>query len=558
MMSVGLLAFLAFLALAGYGHIQKKNRLKEAGRKIRTGWGHTPERKYSWEEFERVSHYFYRRQEDCPFYIDDITWNDLDMDQIFQRVNHTWSSAGEEYLYYLMRMPFFDCQEADRRNRLISWFQQEATGREAVQLEFCRMGRVRRVALADYIFRFAELPGRSPVQNWIQAGALLLALIGMLWNPAVFVTVAAGTAALNIFTYYSRKAEVENFFSCIGYLLAMADAAGNLKNLCTGAVKELGERAGKAGAVFSGIRKYAGLIRYQETVSGSLTDMLLDYIRMLFHIDLIAFETARRYVAAHQQEAAELYESLGMLESCAAIASYRESLDGYAVPEFAGDGSLRYRGINMYHPLIDRPVKNSIDEECCVLLTGSNASGKSTFLKTAAVNALFAQTIVTCLADSWQGCFYKMYSSMALRDDIRGGESYYMAEIRALKRILDQTGGKIPTLCFVDEVLRGTNTVERIAASSQILKNMPDRRTLCFAATHDIELTCILEGIYHNYHFEEEISEKDIYFPYRLTPGRAATRNAIKLLQLMGYDSRVTEAAEEAAKHFMETGEWEI
>ena len=78
-------------------------------------------------------------------------------------------------------------------------------------------------------------------------------------------------------------------------------------------------------------------------------------------------------------------------------------------------------------------------------------------------------------------------------------------EIKALKRILtaaEQTG--CPVLCFVDEVLRGTNTVERIAASSEILKYLKDKNVLCFAATHDIELTAILSGCYDNYHFQED------------------------------------------------------
>ncbi len=557
-MEFGLAAIAVLAAAALYGYIQKKKRLSDLKLRLRAGWGSVPAREYTWEEFERISHYFNRRREECGFYIDDITWNDLDMDDVFRLVNHTWSSVGEEYLYYLLRTPFFDRQEAERRNRLIGWFQQNQEGREQIELEFCRMGRVRRIALADYIFRFAELPGSSAARHWIQAFALIGAAAGVLWNPSVFIMASVGMVVLNVYTYYSKKAEVESFFSCIGYLLAMAEASRALSPLCTGELSELGQQAYQAGAVFLKVKKYARVIKYQETLSGSLADMIMDYVRILFHIDLIAFETVRGFVAAHQQEAAVLYESLGMLESCFAAASYRESLDAYAVPEFADAGPLQYRSRNMYHPLITDPVKNSLDEDTCVLLTGSNASGKSTFLKTAAINALFAQTIVTCPADSYQGSFYKIYSSMALRDDIRGAESYYIVEIRALKRILDQAGTGAPVLCFIDEVLRGTNTVERIAASAQILKNLPGRQVLCFAATHDIELTRLLEGIYHNYHFEEEVNDQDIYFPYRLMPGRAMTRNAIKLLKLMGYDNQIIEEAEEAAGRFVETGEWKL
>ena len=148
---------------------------------------------------------------------------------------------------------------------------------------------------------------------------------------------------------------------------------------------------------------------------------------------------------------------------------------------------------------------------------------------------------------------------MALRDDISGGESYYIVEIKALKRILDAAAsGEKPVLCFVDEVLRGTNTVERIAASTQILSSLSGSGILCFAATHDIELTGLLEKEFDNYHFEEEVKNGDICFNYRLQNGKATTRNAIRLLQLMGYDEKIIEKATHQAENFLATGDWKL
>lgn len=86
---------------------------------------------------------------------------------------------------------------------------------------------------------------------------------------------------------------------------------------------------------------------------------------------------------------------------------------------------------------------------------------------------------------------------------------------------------------------RGTNTVERIAASSEILKNLNTGRALCFAATHDIELTTILKDCYSNYHFQEEVTEDEVKFDYKLYAGPATTRNAIKLLNVIGYDKNI-------------------
>ena len=133
-----------------------------------------------------------------------------------------------------------------------------------------------------------------------------------------------------------------------------------------------------------------------------------------------------------------------------------------------------------------------------------------------------------------------------------------MVEIKSLKRILDLLSSEkeLPVLCFVDEVLRGTNTVERIAASTQILRSMAQKNCMCFAATHDIELTHLLEDDYHNYHFSETIEENDISFSYKIREGRASTRNAIRLLGIMGYEEEIIEEAEKMAGDFLATGVW--
>jgi len=149
---------------------------------------------------------------------------------------------------------------------------------------------------------------------------------------------------------------------------------------------------------------------------------------------------------------------------------------------------------------------------------------------------------------------------MALRDDLNAQNSYYIVEIKSLKRILDAVDkdDKRPVLCFVDEVLRGTNTVERIAASSEILKSLRYKNVLVFAATHDIELTYLLEKYYDNYHFQEEVTDDDVKFNYRLFTGPAVTRNAIKLLGVIGYNKNIIDAAESQAGYFIRSGSWKV
>ena len=112
-------------------------------------------------------------------------------------------------------------------------------------------------------------------------------------------------------------------------------------------------------------------------------------------------------------------------------------------------------------------------------------------------------------------------------------------------------------LCVIDEVLRGTNTVERIAASCEILKAFAQKNVLCLAATHDVELCTLLEDAYDQYHFQETVTEDTVEFDYRLRPGRATSRNAIRLLHILGFPEDIVENAHERADTYLETGKWE-
>jgi len=126
-----------------------------------------------------------------------------------------------------------------------------------------------------------------------------------------------------------------------------------------------------------------------------------------------------------------------------------------------------------------------------------------------------------------------------------------------LKRILDATDTAGETiLCILDEVLRGTNTLERIAASYQIMKILHGSNLICMAATHDLELTELLQDWYENYHFEETLTGEDITFCYELKKGPATSRNAIKLLKMLGYQNDMTREAEAMAQRFLESGRW--
>lgn len=525
--------------------------------KLYKEYGVLPPREYKPGRLEIISHYFEKHKD--GFFIDDITWNDLDMDEVFKRMNYTYSAAGEEYLYYVLRKPCMEESELLKREKIIDFISSHPDERVAFQLIYSKLGKTGKYSIYDYLDYLDGLGNRSNLQHYF-ALLLLLISIGVMFVNIPFGLVAFGIIMVyNNMSYFKVKNEIDPYITSFAYIFRLLEAVKKLQEHKSEVLSEEFKLLKKCSSSMNGFKTGSFLLMSTGRMSGSGNpiDILLDFIRMGFHLDLIKFNQMLSEVRKHISDIDLMITTVGKIEAMIAVGAYRTSLDSYCVPVFSKETEINAEG--MYHPLLDNPVKNSLRTKSSVLITGSNASGKSTFLKTVALNSIFAQTIHTCLAENYSGSMFRIISSMSLRDDVQGGESYYMVEIRALKRIMNMVKEEgEPVLCFVDEVLRGTNTVERIAASTQILKNLSAGNCLCFAATHDIELTYLLEQIYENYHFSEEFEGNDIYFTYKIINGRAQTRNAIKLLGIMGFSTEIIDVAEAMAGNFLETGVWQM
>ena len=530
-------------------------------RRIRRIFGTVPEREYSRDELDQISHYF-RRKMDGEFCIDDITWNDLDMDRIFMMMNQTMSSPGEDVLYEMLRRPLFSREEIREREKLITFFESHEKERSQMQLMLSGIGKTRLGSLADTILALNDAPKISLPVHIIMLAALLISLLMVLpLNPLAGFLLFFCFMTVNVAIYYGSSASgiIDVYMECFSRLMRMLDTADQFKTVKWPEVKKQMDAIDKSRRSFVKFRRKAIFLTGKNADSGDPLQLVLSYIRMVFHIDILFYNSILKEVQDKSPEIMSLIDNMGELDAAISIASFRHTLPIWCTPDFISyhkGEPVRLSAEGLYHPLISEPVANSIDASGGILITGSNASGKSTFLKNIAINSILAQTVNTCTCKSCTMPFLKVMTSMALRDDLERGESYFIVEIRSLKRILDESTKEEPLLCIVDEVLRGTNTIERIAASSEILKELTKKHVLAFAATHDIELTYILDGIYSNYHFEEEIRDHEVVFNYLLQKGPATTRNAIRLLDMLGYDPKLVKSATEAAATFQSTGVW--
>lgn len=545
---------LIILALVIWSMTNQNNLRKKLKLRLKEQWGEVPEEEYSSEKFISLKAY-YLAHKDERLDVDDITWNDLDMDEIFMLMNNTQSSIGEEYLYALLRKPCFSQEELAERNRLMKFFSGKEEERIQLQTALNSIGKLRSISVYEYINRLQEQTAKNNYAHYLMLVALIASISFIFVNPTLGGICTVAMVVNNIVQYYREKANIENYLIVFSYILRLLEGVKEIYKLDISEIKTYTDHLKQDVDQFKKFKRGASWLTSKK-VSGDFYEALMDYVRMLTHVDLIKYNSMLSFLKKNRDTLNRIYTNVGILDSMLAAASFRAYLPGFCEPELLKTGHPGITVTDLYHPLIDEPVINSISENRSVLLTGSNASGKSTFIKTLAINAILAQTIYTSVSKGYKGSFFMIYSSMALKDNLFGNESYYIVEIKSLKRILDRVNQEYPILCFIDEVLRGTNTLERIAASSRILAALARDNTLVFAATHDIELTHILEDDYSNYHFQERIENNQILFDYKLYKGKAVSKNAIKLLDMMGYPKEITASAESAAEDFLAQGEW--
>lgn len=519
----------------------KRNVRKRCIRKIREEFGTCPDMSGT-PEYKKIGILAGMAGKEKE--VDDITWSDLSMDTIFQRINRCESAAGEEVLYEMLHRTGKTKEEDAFLDSLLSFYEEKEDARVEAQKTLLKLGKTE---AAYYIPAYLNVLTESHVGN-IRIFRLLQAVLGtslifgiLLMQP-VFLSAALFTALVNVVLYSMKKGKYEQELSMLEAMVAVTDIARELGKSCP---DEMAERL----LGHSGIYKRIGRVQHRlcsfnYLKRGSDQGLFLDYMMGLTLWQLTAYETSIRYIEQKKKEYAALFSDIGLTDAAISIVSFRKSLPFYCIPEFTEEKI--FFAEDMYHPLIENPVVNSVEWKKNCMITGSNASGKSTFIKAAAVNAILAQSVRTCMASRLRMRKADVMTSMAVRDDIMSGDSYFIKEIKYMQRMLKHLEAGKTTFCIIDEILKGTNTKERIAASTAILRYFCRKDCLVMAASHDYELTVRLEGIYENYHFTEQIGKEDIYFDYKLRKGAVMSGNAIRLLEFTGFPKSIIEEAKAA------------
>ena len=471
--------------------------------------------------------------------VDEITWNDLNLDDIFAMVNHTDSFAGEQNLYSRLHILCGNEKHFEKQEKLIEQFDTDSEMRNKVRISLSSLGKmVSSYHIPEIVNIFDEQKRTLTIFPYILLGVFLASVV-------VAVVLHSSTSFMIVLNVGIFNLILNSVFKMTNTLkmhtlFVLARLIGSASEI-NGIMKEKNERIS---GIVKKMKKIPELMSMFHIGSDRSDDPFLtifEYLFGAFMFDFITYDIMLREMLKYREEYMELYDYIGDIDCAIAVLSFRNSIDKYCIPKITKE--RRFELKECVHPAVNNAVPNDFTFSSNVILTGSNASGKSTFIKTAAINLILGQTINTCTAEYAVIPECSVMTSMAVRDDVISGESYYIKEIKYLKRMTEAVNENRMMFFAIDEILKGTNTRERIAASKAVLKYFSEKNCILMVATHDTELAKSFDESFDNYYFTENVSEGDISFDYKLHRGISQTTNAIRLLELIGFPEEIIKNA---------------
>lgn len=483
-------------------------------------------------DFDRIGSYFYNSasETECLQTIDAETTSDLDLNAVFERIDRTTTRVGQQSLYARLRTLRGEAETA-AFGRDAARFAADPSLAERCTAHLGRLCDERAYELQNLIF---DIPARvRGIGAAYLFGALAAAsLLAALFHP-LFLLLFAATFAANLYIHYDNKLTVTRYAVAVKQL---AEALRTARKLAAEEVPGTAEAAASIRGV-STVERRSRIVAAQGDGGSELLAvawLALEFLKIAFSIEVILFHRFMGSISAHREAIHALFRFIGRTDAALSVMRLR-SEGGTCFPRFV-EG--KYLAVTQaVHPLIDGCVGNTLTlDGTGLLLSGSNMSGKTTFIRTLLLNALLAETIDTCFAEAYTAPYLKLFTSIRITDDLQEGTSYYLQEVLTVKRFIDAAEACAPCLFALDELFKGTNTTERIAAGKAVLARLNRGAHLVLCATHDIELAYLLrDEHYELHHFREEVADGRLVFDYRLHTGPLTTRNAIRILELCDY-----------------------
>jgi DNA mismatch repair ATPase MutS len=499
------------------------------------------------EEIDALHNKFSDFPEGQQFIDHDHPWSyDLDLfgeRSLFQYINRTATHTGPAKLADFLSTPLTDDKQIQIRQEI----SRELTEKLNLRQYFAANARLMEKEEQDFdeVIHWSRQPAFIEKYRWTKVMAVVMTvvtsgiIIAGIINPALFrlliPIVLLNLSLLSSFVartnrYQEQVSKKHNFLRTYAVLLEIL-AKEEFKHPELTGIKEQCRNASKS------IQKLSELLSLFDQRLNLLVGFVLNAL-VLFDFHMLHRLAA--WNREHQADFENWLEITGRCDALFSLAGFAYNHPEYNYPDI-GKEVTGLTAKSLGHPMIPaaKRVDNSIEinRERVVLITGANMAGKSTFLRAIGVNMVLVYAGCPVCAASFVTGPYRLYSSMRTSDSLKDEESYFFAEIKRLKKIVDCMKEGENLLILLDEVLKGTNTTDKQKGSKGLIEKSIAHDVLCFIATHDLSLIEMQEqhkGEIVNYCFESYIKDLELTFDYKMRPGLAKNMNASFLMKKMG------------------------
>lgn len=475
------------------------------------------------------------------------TINDIDFFNLFKFIDRTTSKVGQQFLFKKLIEPSDNL--IDPSQKLIELFTTDNLLRAEVQIELLKLSNTDVYYISTLLKD--NLLERPKWLKYLKLDLILLFLsfLASFKFPALFI-VGLLIISFNLLLHYWSKTSAFQFIKSFPQLNILV----NVSKILAKKDKIFVDKSLEFHILnLRPFQRKLNLINFdnKDGIQGEmefLTNYIFELLKGFFLIEVFTLFRVAKELEEKQDSIIALFNFVGNIDTCISVASLRAGDLITCLPKLTKEANEVILK-DIYHPLIDDCVTNNLNiGKKSILITGSNMSGKSTFLRTLCINSILAQTIYTCFGNTFNSPILKQYSSIRIDDNLFQDKSYYFEEVSVMATLIAEVETSYQNLFILDEVFKGTNTIERIASSKAILSYLNRKDNIVIVATHDIELSEMLKSEYELYHFTEIIENDKLNFDHKIKAGQLKTRNAIKLLELSNYPSDIINEAKQISE----------
>lgn len=480
----------------------------------------------------------------------------LDLDlfgerSLFQSINRTVTGVGRERLADWFINPLVDKDAIVRRQEAVL----ELSSADGLRQEFYASGlsvedrqeRVdREMSFVDSLLsgnRFFSGSLLWRVMTWlVPAGWLLLSIsyfMGLISSSPLnlfflFTLIVAYIRSKQVNLLYDRVNRMEALLKRYSILLGLIERgdfkSDELREISSSLIcdREMASQAIRR------LSAYIGGLDQRFSLAGIIFNLI--YLRDIRHAIML-----ERWLESYSRRLPSWFDSLARFDALCSLGTFAFNHPGYVMPEIS-DKYFCMEGKGVGHPLLDRSVCVVNDIDICkapwfLIITGANMAGKSTYLRTVGVNYLLACVGAPVFASSMSLYPAPLVTSLRTSDSLASNESYFFAELKRLKMIIDRLRGGERLFIILDEILKGTNSIDKQKGSLALMRQLVSYEACGIIATHDLILGGLEEefpGKVKNFRFEADIKNDELSFSYMLREGIAQNMNACFLMRKMG------------------------